>query len=75
LVEACKLWQKERRENQGKRRQIRKEQNKQKLFNSQARKEGKRSTPAGARSNTRNRCAEADDFEALAGEQADSAGD
>lgn len=45
-------------------------------LNVQARKDGQRSSPAGARSNNRNRGADADYFEALAaGEQADSAGD
>ena len=70
VMEACKLWQQQlssERQQQG--------STASSPRSAQARKEGKRSTPAGARSNTRNRCAEADYFEALAGEQADSAGD
>lgn len=63
-MEACKLWQQQlssERQQQGSTARA--------PLNTQARKEGKRSTPAGARSNTRNRRADADYFEALAGEQ------
>lgn len=45
------------------------------LLNSQPRKHGKPSPPAGARPNARNRGADADYFEKLAGEQEDGAGD
>ena len=43
--------------------------------NTQARKEGKFSTPSGTRSNTRNRGADAEYFESLSGEQGEQAGD
>jgi hypothetical protein len=70
VVEACRFWQQQRsteRQQQGSTARA--------PLNTQARKEGKRSTRAGARSNTRKRGAYADYFETPASEQGDGAGD
>ena len=70
VVKACKLWQQQlstERQQQGSTARA--------PLNIQARKQGKRSTRAGARSNTRKRGAYADYFETPASEQEDRAGD
>ena len=70
VVEACHLWQQQlstERQQQG--------STASSPRNAHARKEGKRSTPAGARSNPCNRGTYADYFETPASEQGDGAGD